>query len=73
MKKYKLKKLLVIGLCNLTSGIFFGAGCIIVEHIDNTLLQTVDSSHQQEIAANENESGSSSLLELTANKVRVKK
>ena len=72
MKKYKLKKLLVIGLCNLTSGIFFGAGCIVVEHIDNTWLQTADSSHQQEIAANENDSGSSSSLELTAD-MRVKK
>ena len=72
MKKYKLKKLIIIGLCNLTSGIFFGAGCIVVEHIDNTWLQTADSSQQQEIAANENDSGSSSSLELTAD-MRVKK
>ncbi len=36
MKKTKFKRLLLVGLGNLVSGMFFGAGCIIVEHIDNT-------------------------------------
>jgi hypothetical protein len=32
----RFKKLLMLGLCNLTSGIVFGAGCLIAEHIDGT-------------------------------------
>jgi|GEM_PF-2724403 len=73
MKKYKLKRLLVLGLCNLTSGIFFGAGCITVEHIDNTWWQSEAPSQQQAIAANENESSSSPALELTAAKLGIRK
>jgi len=73
MKKYKLKRLLAIGLGNLTSGIFFGAGCIIIEHIDNTWWQSESPSQQQSIAANENESSSAPALELTAAKGKNQK
>jgi hypothetical protein len=34
-KKFKLKKLLLRGLGTLISGIIFGMGCVISEHIDN--------------------------------------
>ena len=73
MKKYKLKRLIVIGLSNLTSGIFFGVGCIIIEQVDNTWWQAKSPSQQQEIATNENESASLQTLELTADKVRARK
>mgnify|MGYP001788386425 CR=1 FL=1 len=33
--KFGFKRLLILGLCNLTSGIFFGAGCLVAEHIDS--------------------------------------
>lgn len=36
VRKTKFKRLLLIGLGNLVSGMFFGTGCIIIEHIDNT-------------------------------------
>ena len=32
----KLKHLLLVGLANITSGIFFGAGCLIIERADST-------------------------------------
>jgi hypothetical protein len=38
MTKIRYKELLVVGLSNIASGMFFGAGCIIVEHVDNTWL-----------------------------------
>ncbi len=38
MPKIRYKELLVVGLGNIVSGIFFGVGCIIVEHVDNTWL-----------------------------------
>jgi hypothetical protein len=38
MTKIRYKELLVVGLGNIASGMFFGAGCIIVEHVDNTWL-----------------------------------
>jgi hypothetical protein len=34
-KKFGFKRLLMLGLCNLTSGIVFGAGCLVAEHIDD--------------------------------------
>jgi hypothetical protein len=39
-KKFGFKRLLMIGLCNLISGIVFGAGCLIVEHIDSNWWQS---------------------------------
>jgi hypothetical protein len=36
VRKTKFKRLLLVGLGNLVSGMFFGTGCIIVEHADNT-------------------------------------
>jgi hypothetical protein len=36
LKKFRFKRLLVLGLCNLTSGIVFGTGCLIAEHIDSS-------------------------------------
>jgi hypothetical protein len=36
MQKTRLKRLLVVGLGNVVSGIFFGTGCILVEQADRT-------------------------------------
>jgi hypothetical protein len=36
MKKIRLKRLLLVGLGNIVSGIFFGTGCILIEYADNT-------------------------------------
>jgi hypothetical protein len=36
VRKTKFKKLFLVCLGNLVSGMFFGAGCLIVEHADNT-------------------------------------
>jgi hypothetical protein len=36
MKKTRLKRLFVVGLSNIVSGIFFGTGCILVEQADKT-------------------------------------
>jgi hypothetical protein len=36
MKKTRLKRLLVVGLGNIVSGIFFGTGCILIEQADKT-------------------------------------
>jgi hypothetical protein len=38
MTKIRYKELLVVGLGHVVSGIFFGMGCILVEHVDNTWL-----------------------------------
>ena len=37
MEKTRLKQLLLLGLGNITAGMFFGTGCIIVEHANNIL------------------------------------
>ena len=37
MEKTRLKQLLLLGLGNITAGMFFGTGCIIVEHANNVL------------------------------------
>ena len=51
MRKTKFKKLLLVGLGNLVSGIFFGVGCILVEHADNTWWHAEsDRSKDEEIA-----------------------
>jgi hypothetical protein len=34
----------MVGLCNLTSGIFFGTGCLIAERIDSNWVQSKDAS-----------------------------
>jgi hypothetical protein len=34
-KKFKLKKLMLRGLGTLISGMIFGVGCAIVDHVDN--------------------------------------
>jgi hypothetical protein len=38
MPKIRYKELLMVGLGNVAAGMFFGVGCIIVEHVDNTWL-----------------------------------
>jgi hypothetical protein len=38
MPKIRFKELLSVGLGNVVAGMFFGVGCIIVEHVDNTWL-----------------------------------
>jgi hypothetical protein len=49
VRKTKFKRLLLIGLGNLVSGMFFGTGCVIVEHIDNTWWQSeADSSDEED-------------------------
>lgn len=35
MKKTRFKELLAVGVGNIVSGIFFGTGCILIEHADN--------------------------------------
>ena len=35
METTRFRQLLLIGLGNLAAGMFFGTGCIIVEHIDS--------------------------------------
>jgi hypothetical protein len=35
VKKPRLKELLLVGLSNVVSGVFFGTGCIMIEHADN--------------------------------------
>jgi hypothetical protein len=46
--KYTSKGVLAVVLGNLVSGMFFGTGCIIVEHIDNTWWPTDDTTAQAE-------------------------
>ena len=36
MSQTKFKKILAIGLGNIVSGMLFGTGCLIVEHIDDS-------------------------------------
>ena len=43
MQKTRLKQLLLLGLGNITAGMFFGTGCIIVEHANNILWPEEDS------------------------------
>jgi hypothetical protein len=45
-KKFGFKKLLILGLCNLTSGIVFGVGCLVAEHIDSNWWQSKEVSPQ---------------------------
>jgi hypothetical protein len=51
VRKTKFKKLLLVGLGNLVSGMFFGVGYILVEHADNTWWNVEsDRSKDEEIA-----------------------
>jgi hypothetical protein len=34
----------MVGLCNFTSGILFGAGCLFAEHIDSNWVQSKEAS-----------------------------
>ena len=43
MEKTRLKQLLLLGLGHITAGMFFGTGCIIVEHANNILWPEEDS------------------------------
>jgi hypothetical protein len=43
-KKFGFKRLLILGLCNLTSGLVFGAGCLVAEHIDSNWWQSKETS-----------------------------
>ncbi len=43
-KKSKFKKLLLVGLGNLSAGIVFGVGCIIAERVDDIWFQSEDTS-----------------------------
>ncbi len=68
MKTTKFRKLLLVGLGNIVSGIFFGAGCIIVEHADNTWWHAdKDTSQQNEVAIDE-DTPSSTPVSLTETK-----
>lgn len=66
MKKAKFKALLAGGIGNLVSGIFFGTGCIIIEHIDNTWWQAKDPAQSEEVATAENEPSSPPTAELAS-------
>jgi hypothetical protein len=48
MNANRHKRILSAGLLgNLISGMFFGTGCLIVEHIDNTWISKEDSTTQE--------------------------
>ena len=49
MKKTRLKELLVVGLSNVISGVFFGTGCIMIEHADNTWWHNESASDEETI------------------------
>ncbi len=53
MKTSRFKKLLLVGLGNILSGICFGLGCIAIEHIDNTWWHAEKDPSQQEEVADE--------------------
>jgi hypothetical protein len=42
--KFRFRRLLMLGLCNFTSGILFGAGCLFAEHIDSNWVQSKEAS-----------------------------
>ncbi len=66
MKTTKFKKLLLVGLGNIVSGIFFGAGCIMIEHADNTWWHAEkDTSTQDEVAAADEDTPSNTPVGLT--------
>jgi hypothetical protein len=48
-KKFGFKRLLMLGLCNLISGIVFGAGCLVAEHIDSNWWQSQEASSTEPV------------------------
>ena len=50
MEKTRLKQLLLLGLGNITAGMFFGTGCIIVEHANNILWPDEDATPAKIVA-----------------------
>jgi hypothetical protein len=42
--KFRFRRLLIVGICNFTSGILFGAGCLIAERIDSNWVQSKEAS-----------------------------
>ncbi len=67
MRKTRFKKLLWVGLGNIVSGIFFGVGCILVEHADNKWWNAETDTSQQEEVADEDTSDTTPVS-LTATK-----
>ena len=61
MKKTRLKRLLVVGLGNIVSGIFFGTGCILVEQADKTWI------HPETISQDESSSDDEAPVKRSAN------
>ncbi len=51
MRKFRLKRLLLVGISNIASGIFFGTGCILIEHADNTWWNAETPTEQEEAAS----------------------
>ena len=47
MKKIRLQELFLFGFVNLAAGMFFGTGCVIVEHADNILWPTEDTAQEK--------------------------
>jgi hypothetical protein len=48
-KKFGLKRLLILGLCNLISGMVFGAGCLVAEHIDSSWWQAQEAGSSESV------------------------
>jgi hypothetical protein len=48
-KKFGFKRLLMLGLGNLISGIVFGAGCLLAEHIDSNWWQSQEASSTEPV------------------------
>ncbi len=72
MKTTKFKKLLLIGLGNIVSGIFFGTGCILIEHIDNTWWHAdKDTSPPGETVANDDADSGNSPVGLAVKSVKT--
>jgi hypothetical protein len=66
--KFTNKGVLAVVLGNLVSGMFFGTGCIIVEHIDNTWWPTDDTTAEAEPNPNPKVAARNSV---TANDARL--
>jgi hypothetical protein len=49
MKKTRLKELFLVGLSNVVSGVFFGTGCIMIEHADNAWWHNENASDEETI------------------------
>ncbi len=52
MKKTRFKELLAVALGNIVSGIFFGTGCILIEHADNLWLHPETAQDESESETN---------------------